>query len=587
MNQNMFDGILASANFPAEIAHSARHDGARTLHTFSLSWQPDDAVSHGAPALHLALSRDIIDIQYQWHSGCGCDRSLKADWSRPTQSKISSGCPLTCFYNDAGRNRLTVALSDCVTAIKRSLGVREEDASLNIAVDIPLDSTGKLDKYEVTLWLDESDVRYEDAIRAVANWWEEFYPPMSVPDAARMPMYSCWYSFHQGVYANEVEAECARAVKLGMDTVIVDDGWQTDDNSRGYAYCGDWQATPAKIPDMRAHVKAVHDLGMKYLLWYSVPFIGKYSEAARRFEGKTLEYIDSMGAYTLDPRYPEVRQYLIDTYVRALREWDLDGFKLDFIDSFRMGENTPGFSEGMDYVVLEDGVHRLMVDVMRALKAVKDDILIEFRQSYIGPVMREFGNILRVSDCPNSTSTNRIGMVDLRLTSCSTAVHSDMLVWNVADRVENAVCQILNVLFSTVQISVKLDRVPESHLRAMKFWLDFMRRERELLLSAPIYAESPQTLYPQVRAINGRRGIFACYQRDCAVELPASELDECIIVNACASSDVILRSDAFAKWDVLVRDCTGEEVRHERMELCKLDSIAIPECGMAELHRIN
>ena len=121
----------------------------------------------------------------------------------------------------------------------------------------------------------------------------------------------------------------------------------------------------------------------------------------------------------------------------------------------------------------------------------------------------------------------------------------------------------------------------------MKFWLDFMRRERELLLSAPIYAESPQTLYPQVRAINGRRGIFACYQRDCAVELPASELDECIIVNACASSDVILRSDAFAKWDVLVRDCTGEEVRHERMELCKLDSIAIPECGMAELHRIN
>lgn len=78
MNQNMFDGILASANFPAEIAHSARRDGARTLHTFSLSWQPDDAVSHGAPALHLALSRDIIDI----HSGTAAAAAIAR--SRPT-----------------------------------------------------------------------------------------------------------------------------------------------------------------------------------------------------------------------------------------------------------------------------------------------------------------------------------------------------------------------------------------------------------------------------------------------------------------------------------------------------------------------
>ena len=34
-----------------------------------------------------------------------------------------------------------------------------------------------------------------------------------------MPMYSCWYSFHQSVYAHEVEAECARAKALGIEVV--------------------------------------------------------------------------------------------------------------------------------------------------------------------------------------------------------------------------------------------------------------------------------------------------------------------------------------------------------------------------------
>lgn len=36
----------------------------------------------------------------------------------------------------------------------------------------------------------------------------------------------------------------------------------------------------------------------------------------------------------LDPRYPEVREFLIGIYEKALLDWDLDGFKLDFVDEF-------------------------------------------------------------------------------------------------------------------------------------------------------------------------------------------------------------------------------------------------------------
>ncbi|PHB05610.1 alpha-galactosidase, partial [Bacillus pseudomycoides] len=85
-----------------------------------------------------------------------------------------------------------------------------------------------------------------------------------------LPMYSTWYSFHQDISDNEIEKQCEIAKQLGCGAVIVDDGWQTEDDHRGYAYCGDWEVSPKRIVGMREHVERVHDLGMKYLLWYSV-----------------------------------------------------------------------------------------------------------------------------------------------------------------------------------------------------------------------------------------------------------------------------------------------------------------------------
>ena len=569
--------IRAELNFPGSVEHARRAENGAELHSFSVKWtSPQPGMT-----LTLSFSAPIIDIQYLWHSGCGMNRSLLADWSRSVVSKISSGSPLHVFYNDAGRNRLTAALDDGVTPIERNLGVCEEDGTLTCIFRIPLDSTGHTNSYEVTLRIDETDRRYEDAIRDVVAWWEKKYPPMAVPEAAYAPLYSCWYSFHQQVFAEDVESECLRAADMGMRTVIVDDGWQTGDNNRGYAYCGDWKVCPEKIPDMAAHVRKVHEAGLKYMLWYSVPFIGKHSEAAKLFEGKTLEFDAGMRAYTLDPRYPEAREYLIDIYKNALLDWDLDGFKLDFIDSFRMKDTTPAFAEGMDTVSLEDAVHTLMVDVMRTLTAIKPGILIEFRQSYIGPVMREFGNMLRVGDCPNSTIRNRVGMVDLRLTSGNTAVHSDMLMWNSGDKVENAVMQIQNSIFSTVQFSVRLDVVPESHKKALRFWTKFLADNTDILQLAPIYAEQPQNLYPVVYTVSGGRSVVACYSADHIVSVPGTA-DDIYVLNANSGDRLAMR--LMGEFDAAIYDCTGEK-QGEMILADPFSCIRVSPAGFVHLRR--
>ena len=581
MAEFVFNGICAEISFPAALEHSAQTSGERTLDTFRVSWTAEDVKAAEKPELILRWKKPIVHFQYQWYSACGNNRDFVADWSAPVQSKISSGCPLHCFFDGSGMNRYTVALSDCITLIQRSVGVHEESAQMAFCIAIPLDATGESLSYEVTLWRDETLCRWENAIRAVSGWWEEKHPPMAVPADAFLPMYSFWYSFHQDVHTDEVLAECARAKELGMNTVLLDDGWQTDNNLRGYAYCGDWEPVASKIPDMAALVEGVHALGMKLMLWYSVPFVGEYSKAIERFRGKTLNCRNN--AYTFDPRYPEVREYLTSVYVKALKDWKLDGFKLDFIDSFRMTPETPLFREGMDYPVLEDAVHRLMTDVKNALCAVKPDILIEFRQSYIGPVMREFGNMLRVGDCPNSGITNRVGMVDLRLTSGGTAVHSDMMMWHPDEPVERAVQQILCGLFCTVQISVNLDRIPRSHVEAIRFWVEFMKEHSDLLQSAPIRAEAPQLLYPVVRTQRDGKSIVACYDANYIVDIPGTA-QEVFLVNAGERPGLTVRSEA-AGWHIERFDCAGKPVGSEDAAPAALCAVEVPVSGYVRMTR--
>lgn len=66
---------------------------------------------------------------------------------------------------------------------------------------------------------------------------------------------------------------------------------------------------------------------MKCLLWYSVPFIGRYSRIWNRFSEKLLHYDEELHCGTLDPRYPEVREYLVSVFEKGMKEWNLDGFK--------------------------------------------------------------------------------------------------------------------------------------------------------------------------------------------------------------------------------------------------------------------
>ena len=505
------------------------------------------------PKFELSFSFPQVRMNHLWSDFATDGGRIRPDWSKWYSSDIAHGQPICALHDGDNGNRLTMALSEALRKVEWRMALREENCLVIGGIRFFTAPEAPLKKYTVRVRLDARDVFWCDAVQDAAAWIARTadLKPCRVPEAAFDPLYSSWYSFHQNVFAKDIEDECAIAAKMGMKTVILDDGWQTDDTNRGYAFCGDWKVSPRRFPDMAAHVKRVHDLGMKYMVWYSVPFVGKKSVNWERFKGKYLYEWSGQGACILDPRFPEVRRFIVDTYVQAMKDWGLDGFKLDFIDSFRFSGKDPAVAQkyaGRDIRSLPDAVNRLMSDVHAALTAINPEVLLEFRQSYIGPAIRQFGNMMRAADCPGDMQLNRQRIANLRLTAGRSAVHGDMLEWHPTDTPEGAALPILSSMFGVIQYSMMLRHLPESYREVIRHWLKFSQEHRDTLMNGRFRAYNPESQYPILEAESAKERVIGVYTSGRVVSCGA--LDRPVyILNGTLGDSVVLdtKCDATAE----------------------------------------
>lgn len=519
--------------------------------------------------LNLQWAIPSNNIAGYWSSHASLNKTITPDWGpAKVTSMVVRESPVICLFGYDDVNRQTFAVSEVLSTVVTSTAVKEENGMILNEIKLFKEKQRDLKFYQFQFRVDSRPVNFSDALADVATWWENFesYKPSLVPEPAKLPVYSSWYSYHQNVSKDELVEECKLAKTMGFESIIVDDGWQTLDGNRGYAYTGDWN--PDRIKDMKGFVDAVHDLDMKFLLWYAVPFAGEKSEAYKTMKGKFLNYWDGQGTYVMDPRFPEVREFIINTYVKAVQDWGLDGFKLDFLGFLRANENTRLLAdEGRDYASVNEGTDRLMSDLMTSLQEIKPDIMIEFRQPYAGPAMRKYGNMFRASDCPNVPIMNRVSIADLRLLSGNTAVHADMLMWHHSETAENAALQLLNVLFSVPQISVQLAKIPEDHFEMIRFYTDYWLKNRSVLLEGNFYPVNPLMNYPLIKANNKNKEITAVYA-DMNVTVDIDKRIAFDVVNAKSSERIIL--DVIGdkqRFTYTIFDCKGQEMEKKTIEL--------------------
>ena len=532
-----------------------------------------------ADLVQIRFSIPCVDIYSVFAPAQMFECTLHPNW-RPKGncSAINGGSPVMAFLSSDGRNRLTLAQSDTLNPVTLFAGVNEFTKCIDIDIKFFDYMPDIIKDYHATLYIDTADRRYDEAIADVARFWENNcgLTPAYIPDVSRRPLYSAWYSFHQQIDTDKIVRECALAKTYGMESIIVDDGWQCDDSNGGYKYCGDWEVAESKVPDMADFVRRVHETGLKFILWYNFAGVGVYSKAHERFKDMLLNPQDESCA-ELDPRFPAVREYLIDKYRSAILDWDLDGFKLDFVDAVYPREGTMDFDDRMDCYDVEEALDRLLTDICAMAKAIKPDFIIEFRQMFFGPRMRKFANMFRVGDCPNDSLYNRVAGTNMRLILGSSPVHSDMLMWHNSDTVESAAYQVISCLFLVPQISVMLAEIPEEHRKMLSFYLGFWNAHRDTILDGKLEADNPESMFSLIRSTLGEETVAVAYSKN-LLEHKAGRAD--YIVNATTDSALFIKSDA--KFEYVVYDCMGNKVSTGSAD-APLTEIAVPRCGIIEI----
>src|SRR5262249_28742843 len=159
-------------------------------------------------------------------------------------------------------------------------------------------------------------------------------PKLRVPESAYEPVFCTWTAIHHDVSQAWVLDNARRAAALGFGTWLTDDGWFTSKASfADYRYTGDWQPDRAQFPDFVGHVHAVQEMGLRYVLWVAPFMVGDASQAARRDAHLLGEATTTMRFRNLSPRRRETRQVVGDLIERLMRDYELDGLKIDFVDA--------------------------------------------------------------------------------------------------------------------------------------------------------------------------------------------------------------------------------------------------------------
>jgi alpha-galactosidase len=137
-----------------------------------------------------------------WHPSCGFNRSLGPDWSPAgVYSMNTVWAPVVSLYDISGQNVLTFATSDAMNPTLMTVGPREETSLAVCTIKLLHEPSSPQKNYEVTLRLDSRPVPYYTALHDVSLWWADLpgMTPGPVPEHAKLPMYSSWYSFHQAL----------------------------------------------------------------------------------------------------------------------------------------------------------------------------------------------------------------------------------------------------------------------------------------------------------------------------------------------------------------------------------------------------
>jgi alpha-galactosidase len=536
---------------------------------------PDTYLVRFAAQAHAGESLAIRDLSITWSVPAVDMHGLYAGppapeeltklpyWWIHKRVSANTGFPFISLFHRRGNNRFAFGLLDQLTETALDGELSEAARAYNFHWHKPIGQANLITRqWNETLFVSAADRPWPEVLRGyvgtVDHEWPQ--PKLPVPDHAYDPVFCSWTAIHHDVSQEWVLRNARLAADLGFGTWLTDDGWFTGKASfADYRYTGDWQPYRPKFPDFAGHVRAVQDLGLRYVLWVAPFMVGDASQAARQHAHLLMEATSPMRFRNLSPRRVETREVVGDLVERLMRDYGLDGLKIDFLDSIALDHLV---ATNSDYRTLGEGVYDILSAAIDRAQAARPGVLIEFRNTYTNLASRRYANLYRASDVPINFTLNRWQVTMLRLLVPDRAVHLDPALWHPDDSDENVAVQLINVICSVPMVSIELDRYPQAHLDIVRYWIGFYREHRDTIIHGAFTPDIHLGQVPLIRFTSETERIIGVY--DDLAFAPGAGALPLWILNASTRPYVELRSDDLAGPQMVrTRDKFGRTVGEE------------------------
>ena len=420
----------------------------------------------GRQKIQVSFDVPASDIQQIWRPDYQ-QPFLERKWWITANTSSMCDMPYMAFFNLAETNRLSFGAEALQWDCRISSKINQEKGVYAVTLTVAADAPGKIRPFKVTI--DRRSLVWTDAL---ADWRNSLsYNRGRYPEAAWKPVYCTWYAVHASLSQDWVERTGEIAAKLGFCTFILDDGWSYDESKRvnpdsireWYRDVGKWDGfSPKKFPDFKAHRERMRALGLKYLVWVSPYFIGTRSPSYARWRDRLSGQKPFEGNVLADVADSEMMETVTEQLVRLLKDSDLDGLKIDFLDYIKPSVEKPRSGFGYGYVR----------NLMNRLKSVKPDGLFEFRQSYATPLTLELGTQFRAGDVPFEWLCNILRIAQIRLAvGDGVPVHADPIFWSQHETKDNIARHFMAAMAGVPMVSMDLERLPTWQKDEVAKWM--------------------------------------------------------------------------------------------------------------------
>jgi alpha-galactosidase len=544
---------IEGAMSPFEATIDIKEQG---LQRYILNIYLHSAYATAPPSFNLSVKFPKEKINQIWNSKTWSNKSF---FTIPSYDRAAADFSIISGLTINDHNQITVTCKDAYKAKFVSSNIMEDADSIIFSLGFFEDNPplSNLQDYQAEVLVDFRSIHFSKAIYDASSWFleDEFQKGIATADTTNVPVFSTWYPMHRNIPLENITRELDSLNTFNFKSVLVDDGWQSLVQMKidtAYSY------EENSFKTMSLFKQKCSDMGLPLYLWYSIPFIGGNPVVLKKFDGKYIRYRAPRQMYVLDPRYSDVRKYLVSTYANFLSTWHFDGYWFDFLKGFYPKEGAViDQDKGRDFISIGLAVDTLYSDMKARLNAIKPNFFMGQIFSVVGPNLVSYQNFLTGFVGVENTQVVREKMVNNRLLYGKFTPFMEVVAINPRESVEDIARKLQSVLFGNPYLSFYVTTLPEASKQTIRFWLDYWKKNHKVIFEGSFEPMQVSRFYPVIKVESEQKIIYMVYE-DYTINLPVILNKSIDVINSKTVGNIqFILNKPDAQYNYEIFNCKG------------------------------